>query len=978
MRKRNPDQGLRLAGALMALIGIPLLAGCPPPIDATVATRMGDSVSPSVSISSPAEGAAYSQTLLVQGSASDDGELASVSYTVSGVLGLLASGTATIGAGGSYQFSVDAVAFSGPVAVRVVAADWNGNESAASVSLAQPASSLSSFAADSSNKAVHLSWQAVQGATGYTVYWATGASAPTVSSPGQASLPAGATSYDLTALPNALVHTFLLKAVTAGATYWSGFVKTLPSSSHSFTPLVTAGYRRIELEWDAAEGAPGYEIYRAVDNPSGGYENLAGTVTATSYTDLSVADGHWYYYRIRPAVDGALQSEANGAQTAPLPPTESRVAGASLPIAAKRVRSYSPSAGVTYAYVAGGAAGIAVVDASDPKSPVYRGTMTGLAAALDLEVGTIAGTGYLFVADGTGGLKAYSLASPAAPVLVGTLTGIDARQVALVTQSSRAYAIDATGASRIVSVNIAAPTAMTLAGSGYVNASYDFDTGDLQAVYYSGSASTGYDYVYATGKNLTQSSRGEVIETYTYKVDNSWPYMGSHYDANFNFNKVAAAGSYVYALGTRNAMLEPPPNYALFLLNRYGLSQAGVSADQRGYVAEIRVPASTPVTRVYSVDGIGVQTWNVATPASPAIEENLNTQGAPTGIDIAGSVLCVAAGINLFQTMDVTAPGALPVAATNGSYGLSCVAARGRYAFATSGTGAGSVLRVFDLQNPEAGTNGIPSVAASAAIPYADKVYLSGDYAFVATSAGRLYVVDISNPLAPTVRGYGASPSGQLAGLVVRGDYAYCAGSIGFQVFDVADPDLPILPAMIDAEGMMMTDVAIRGNRAYVTDGSYFQPNSLKIIDIGDPRDPGLVAKALTGAGIIDGVELSGKWAFVSDGIPGAGLYAVDIDEASATFLTDYGPADLEAAGNSYGGPLRLAGSWALAFNGAPQLVLLDASNPVAYGTAPPTVNAGFIEKSVSLGTALADMAVYGRYLLAADTSAGLLVVKLY
>ncbi|MBL8966932.1 MAG: hypothetical protein JNG85_07985, partial [Spirochaetaceae bacterium] len=355
MIQRSP---FRLALALGVLASSLFLAACPQPIDGSVASRMTDRSLPTLSILSPTEGSAYAQTLVVQGQASDDGSLAAIRYTVSGALGLLASGEAAIGAGGAFQFSVDTVAFSGPLAVAVEAVDWNGNVAKAGVSLAPGASSLSSFTAAASSKSVSLSWEPVAGATGYTVYWATGSSTPTVNSPGQVSLGAGATGYDLSGLPNALLHTFLLKATTASASYWSGFVKALPQSSLTLAPLVAGAYGEIRLEWDAVEGVTEYEIYRAVDNPAGVFENLAGTVSGTSHVDGAVTDGHWYYYRVRANVAGASLSAANGAQTVPLPPESERLSSVTLPVTASRVRSHTAS-GATTVYVASGGAGIA-------------------------------------------------------------------------------------------------------------------------------------------------------------------------------------------------------------------------------------------------------------------------------------------------------------------------------------------------------------------------------------------------------------------------------------------------------------------------------------------------------------------------------------------------------------------------------------------------------------------------------------------
>jgi len=60
----------------------------------------------------------------------------------------------------------------------------------------------------------------------------------------------------------------------------------------------------------------------------------------------------------------------------------------------------------------------------------------------------------------------------------------------------------------------------------------------------------------------------------------------------------------------------------------------------------------------------------------------------------------------------------------------------------------------------------------------------------------------------------------------------------------------------------------------------------------------------------LESVALDGKWAFVTDSFPDIGLWAVDIDPASPSFLTTYGPCDVAPAAEtgwaekvfSYGG----------------------------------------------------------------------------
>ncbi len=78
--------------ALAAPLALFVLAGCPNPIDSSEAKQMLDKTAPVVRITSPAEGSTYSQTVTVQGAATDAGKVRAVAWQVSGTLGLLLSG----------------------------------------------------------------------------------------------------------------------------------------------------------------------------------------------------------------------------------------------------------------------------------------------------------------------------------------------------------------------------------------------------------------------------------------------------------------------------------------------------------------------------------------------------------------------------------------------------------------------------------------------------------------------------------------------------------------------------------------------------------------------------------------------------------------------------------------------------------------------------------------------------------------------
>jgi archaellum component FlaF (FlaF/FlaG flagellin family) len=101
-----------------------------------------------------------------------------------------------------------------------------------------------------------------------------------------------------------------------------------------------------------------------------------------------------------------------------------------------------------YAYVAAGAAGLHVVNVSDPQAPVIVGALDTPGNANDVRVvGTLA-----YVADGGAGLQIIEVSSPSAPILRGTFdTPGDARDVRVI--SSRAYIADGEAGLRIVEVS---------------------------------------------------------------------------------------------------------------------------------------------------------------------------------------------------------------------------------------------------------------------------------------------------------------------------------------------------------------------------------------------------------------------------------------------------------------------------------------------------------------------------------------------
>ena len=138
----------RLLAAAFAAAILAVATGCPNPINDQTFRQMTDRNPPTVDLASPAGGASYTQTVVVQGTAIDgEGRLKGIAWTVTGALGMLDTGelpASSIGTDGAFSFPFSTLSFSGPIAVTVEATDWNDNVGAASVTLSEPDGQLSS------------------------------------------------------------------------------------------------------------------------------------------------------------------------------------------------------------------------------------------------------------------------------------------------------------------------------------------------------------------------------------------------------------------------------------------------------------------------------------------------------------------------------------------------------------------------------------------------------------------------------------------------------------------------------------------------------------------------------------------------------------------------------------------------------------------------------------------------------------------
>src|SRR5262249_13637152 len=147
---------------------------------------------------------------------------------------------------------------------------------------------------------------------------------------------------------------------------------------------------------------------------------------------------------------------------------------------------------------------------------------------------------------------------------------------------------------------------------------------------------------------------------------------------------------------------------------------------------------------IYPFPGLSV--IDVSDPGAPRRIAHLQTPGGAFGLAISGSKVFIAANLEGLQIVDISNPSqpALIGSWTDGSgYQAYGVAANGSVVYlADSGNG----LKVLDVSNPSA-----PILIGSLGIP-TRVLTLSGSTLYL-QSGGYVFVVDVTDPTAPAVRG---------------------------------------------------------------------------------------------------------------------------------------------------------------------------------------------------------------------------------
>lgn len=314
---------------------------------------------------------------------------------------------------------------------------------------------------------------------------------------------------------------------------------------------------------------------------------------------------------------------------------------------------------------------------------------------------------------------------------------------------------------------------------------------------------------------------------------------------------------------------------------------------------QVMVPEAPQITggplvvagnRAYSA-GYGLRVLDVSTPANPRMLGFL-PETEVTGIDVAvadqhvfildygysypsGSTDPNPAGLYIVDASDPAQPRKVSFLNTTASY-TGLMVSDG-YVYTRLADEPGSAI--FDVRDPmkPAFVRNFPGKILA----------VSGQRAYVVPVAGRLQVLDISNPANPVVLGTETKPTGTglYDALRLEGDLAYVVGGASLFLYDVSNPAAPRRLSELKRDTGYSSDFAVWNKRAF------FAVSNVHVVDATDPArprpeiiDPNDSAARVRNPfedhfGSASDVAVDGRYAYVADYF--SGMHIIDISDSA-------------------------------------------------------------------------------------------------
>lgn len=472
-----------------------------------------------------------------------------------------------------------------------------------------------------------------------------------------------------------------------------------------------------------------------------------------------------------------------------------------------------------YLYVGTGAT-ISVWNMADPIHPAYAGRTSAAPAHGPVSALAIVGD-YLYAGwsspDASAGITIYSLANPAQPVAAGEFDDyvVSAYKgpIGLATSGNSLYVGDSQNGLFVVD----ASNPLVPVVSGSVSGVYEFDA---MAAFGNQLLTTGSSFI-----------GGRIVNVIDISAPATPILAGSTaLDGGSVLRAVLTDG---YAIGVGNDLLV------------YDLHDPANIAQVFSSPIDQATGAIRTGNTLYLVGDSGIQVWDFTTPAAPML---LRTVAMPTfapdqtaATPFGPLVLTHTDRGVLLGTADPLNPTlassfVLPVGV---SVHAGAIDANHAY-FAEEGYG----LAVADATTLAPVGRYDADLPASLAARDIEDISVDAGRAYLAVWGYGVLIADLADPAHPVELGRFEFPFA--TAIEAHGNRVYVASTTNGGIFRILDVSNPAAPQELGALQTSQTyDLTVRGNYAYLVDGSAFGDGGLRIVDVSNPATPVVVGQQL-------------------------------------------------------------------------------------------------------------------------------------
>lgn len=473
-------------------------------------------------------------------------------------------------------------------------------------------------------------------------------------------------------------------------------------------------------------------------------------------------------------------------------------------------------------FVGTDSAGVQVVNASDPASPLVLATIPRPARTRGVSV-----SGHLLAMAGPSGLDLADIGNPAAPQLRGSFaTGAEA--VGVVLRDSVAFLVDSSYG--VLVIDCSNPDSLAAVDSLHTQypAVAVAVSQDLQKVYvldYLGLVHFMLDSVGRYGHlgrtDVLDKPRAITVAeipgqpTGVFVADATLGLV--RFDSNAGNPQTRAVDGGLIGISRSTSLIHAvsgngtlyrfePRDLNLVDLGEYLTLPEGGAVACGGNKACVAAPGT----------GLEIAASHDLYLASLGISQNVALATASSLLVTTSNHLGA-----LTRVYDVSSPRSPVFLGSAG--GAADVAVQGTHAYLATGSG----LSILDLADPSS-----PQTVGSLPVGSSGRIEVSGDYAFLAGASEGFHVVDVSdpaNPLAVASLPTLSSPND----MFLADPWVYLVNDDSLEVVDVGNPAAPQIVGALNSPGWFSSSVVASSGTAYVTANG-----TLTMVDVSDPQDP--------------------------------------------------------------------------------------------------------------------------------------------